>query len=94
MKASDISTSISNFFKIFINNFLFNFSNLSLMKVSIVILNLFFNSSYYLYPQEMTSNIFLLILLISTVSQLGDIIISYFKRSHKCYQQTINDLSL
>ena len=51
--------------------------------LSIISLNLFFNSSYSLYPQEMTSNIFLLILLISTVSQLGDIIISYFKRLSK-----------
>ena len=51
--------------------------------LSIIFLNLFFNSSYYLYPQEMTSNIFLLILLISTVSQLGDISISYFKRLSK-----------
>jgi len=51
--------------------------------LSILFLNLFFNSSYYLYPKEMTSNIFLLILLISTVSQLGDIIISYFKRLSK-----------
>ena len=51
--------------------------------LSIISLNLFFNSSYYLYPQEMTSNIFLLILLISTVSQLGDISISYFKRLSK-----------
>ena len=40
-------------------------------------------SSYYLYPKEMTSNIFIFILLISTVSQLGDIIISYFKRLSK-----------
>tara|TARA_B100000900_G_scaffold359246_1_gene330620 strand:- start:197 stop:841 length:645 start_codon:yes stop_codon:yes gene_type:complete len=51
--------------------------------LSIIFLNFFFNSSYYLYPKEMTSNIFLLILLISTVSQLGDIIISYFKRLSK-----------
>ena len=51
--------------------------------LSIIFLNLFFNSSYYLYPQKMTSNIFLLILLISTISQLGDIIISYFKRLSK-----------
>ena len=51
--------------------------------LSIISLNLFFNSSYYLYPQEMTLNIFLLILLISTVSQLGDISISYFKRLSK-----------
>ena len=51
--------------------------------LSIIFLNLFFNSSYYLYPKEMTSNIFIFILLISTVSQLGDIIISYFKRLSK-----------
>ena len=51
--------------------------------LSIIILNLFLNSSYYLYPQEMTSDIFIFILLISTVSQLGDIIISYFKRLSK-----------
>ena len=51
--------------------------------LSIISLYLFFNSSYYLYPQEMTLNIFLLILLISTVSQLGDISISYFKRLSK-----------
>ena len=51
--------------------------------LSIVFLNLFFNSFYYLYPKEMTSNIFIFILLISTVSQLGDIIISYFKRLSK-----------
>ena len=51
--------------------------------LSIIFLNLFFNSPYYLYPKEMTSNIFIFILLISTVSQLGDIIISYFKRLSK-----------
>ena len=51
--------------------------------LSIIFLNLFFISSYYLYPKEMTSNIFIFILLISTVSQLGDIIISYFKRLSK-----------
>ena len=51
--------------------------------LSIIFLNLFFSSSYYLYPQEMTSYIFIFILLISTVSQLGDIAISYFKRLSK-----------
>ena len=51
--------------------------------LSIIFLNLFFNSPYYLNPREMTSDIFILILLISTVSQLGDIIISYFKRLSK-----------
>ncbi len=46
-------------------------------------MNLFIGSSYYFSPQEMNSNYFILILLISTVSQLGDIIISYFKRLSK-----------
>ena len=32
---------------------------------------------------ELTINIFIFVLLISTVSQLGDIIISYFKRLSK-----------
>ena len=48
--------------------------------LSIIFLILFFNSSYYLYSKEMTYNIFVFILLTSTVSQLGDITISYFKR--------------
>ena len=51
--------------------------------LSIIFLNLFIGSSYYFSPQEMNSNYFILILLISTVSQLGDIIISYFKRLSK-----------
>ena len=51
--------------------------------LSIIFLNLFFNSSYYLYSKEMTYNIFVFILLTSTVSQLGDITISYFKRLSK-----------
>ena len=32
---------------------------------------------------ELTNNIFVFVLLISTVSQLGDIIVSYFKRLSK-----------
>ena len=51
--------------------------------LSIIFLNLFFNSPYYLYPKEITSYIFVFILLTSTVSQLGDITISYFKRLSK-----------
>ena len=51
--------------------------------LSIIFLNLFIGSSFYFSPQEMNSNYFILILLISTVSQLGDIIISYFKRLSK-----------
>ena len=50
--------------------------------LSIIFLNLFFNF-YYIYPREITSHIFIFILLISTVSQLGDIAISYFKRLSK-----------
>ncbi len=52
--------------------------------LSIIILNLVFKSNYFLTkPMEIKSEIFILILLISTVSQLGDIIISYFKRLSK-----------
>ncbi len=51
--------------------------------LSIIFLNLFFNSPYYLYPQEMNFDIFIFILLISTISQLGDFFISYFKRLSK-----------
>ena len=49
--------------------------------LSIIFLNLVFGSSYLLIkPQDITSDIFIFILLISTVSQVGDIIVSYFKR--------------
>ena len=52
--------------------------------LSIIILNLVFKSNYFLTKSiEIKSEIFILILLISTVSQLGDIIISYFKRLSK-----------
>jgi len=51
--------------------------------LSIIFLNLFFNYSYYLDPIKMTSDVFIFILLISTISQLGDITISYFKRLSK-----------
>ena len=49
--------------------------------LSIIILNVFYNSSYFFLEQvAMTTDILIFILLVSTVSQLGDIIISYFKR--------------
>ncbi len=51
--------------------------------LSIIFLNLFFYSPYYFNPKEMTSYIFGFILLISTVSQIGDITVSYFKRISK-----------
>jgi len=51
---------------------------------SIFFLNLALNSNYFFTkPIEITSDIFIFILLVSTVSQLGDIIISLFKRLSK-----------
>ena len=51
--------------------------------LAVIFLNLFFKSDYYFYPKEMTIYILVFILLTSTVSQLGDITISYFKRLSK-----------
>ena len=52
--------------------------------LSIILLNLVLNSNYFLTkPLVITSDIFIFILLISTVSQFGDIIISLFKRLSK-----------
>ena len=52
--------------------------------LSIIFLNVFHNSPYvFTKPTELTSDIFIFILLVSTVSQLGDILISYFKRLSK-----------
>ena len=51
--------------------------------MSIIFIYLFMNSSYFLTTHEITYNDFILILLISTVSQFGDITISFFKRSSK-----------
>ena len=49
--------------------------------LSVIFLSIFYNSTYiFLKPVELISDIFIFILLVSTVSQLGDIIISYFKR--------------
>ena len=50
---------------------------------SIIILSLWFSSNLFLKPQELNSDVFIVILIISTVSQIGDIIISYFKRLSK-----------
>jgi len=50
---------------------------------SIIILNLWFSSNFFIKPQELNSDVFVSILIISTVSQVGDIIISYFKRLSK-----------
>jgi len=51
---------------------------------SIVILNILYSSTYFFSkPVEITFDIFVFILLVSTISQIGDIIISYFKRLSK-----------
>jgi len=52
--------------------------------LSIIILNILYSSTYFFSkPVEITFNIFVFILLVSTISQIGDIIISYFKRLSK-----------
>ena len=52
--------------------------------LSIIILNLLLSSNHFLTkPIQISSDIFIFILFISTVSQLGDITISYFKRLSK-----------
>ena len=58
---------------------------------SIILTALFFNYSDYIseitnikvIPKELSLNNFILIIFISTVSQLGDIFVSYFKRKSK-----------
>ena len=52
--------------------------------LSIIFLSMFFKSTFSpLQENELTFGIYIFILLVSTVSQLGDIIISYFKRLSK-----------
>ena len=51
--------------------------------LSIVSVNFFLLNSYFSGGIEFTRQIFILIILISTISQLGDIVISYFKRLSK-----------
>ena len=51
--------------------------------LSIGVLFFIFSLGLFIKPQELNSNIFILILLISAISQVGDIIISYFKRRSK-----------
>ena len=50
---------------------------------SILSINLFLNSNYIGSSIEFTKNIFFFVFLVSTASQLGDILISYFKRLSK-----------
>ena len=55
--------------------------------LAVLIIIIYFNYNYILYPENVEPNfnhqIFIEILLLSTVSQIGDIIISYFKRLSK-----------
>ena len=52
--------------------------------LSIIILSMYLKSTFSPFKQsEFTFKIFIFILVISSISQLGDIIISYFKRSSK-----------
>ena len=52
--------------------------------LSIIILSMYLKSTFSPFKQsELTFKIFIFILVISSISQLGDIIISYFKRSSK-----------
>lgn len=52
--------------------------------LSIIILNIFYTVPYFFSkPIQIGSNFLLFILLVSTISQIGDIIISYFKRVAK-----------
>ena len=48
--------------------------------LSIISFNIFFNLSYLHNIAKLTAGIFIFVILISTVSQLGDLLISYFKR--------------
>ena len=52
--------------------------------LSIICLSTFLNSPYvFIKPTGITTDVFIFILLVSTISQIGDIIISYFKRLSK-----------
>ena len=51
--------------------------------LSLIFTNLFLEFSSNLQTSEFTKEMFLFILLVSLVSQIGDIIISYFKRKSK-----------
>jgi phosphatidate cytidylyltransferase len=47
---------------------------------SLICINFFINNQFSNYSTNNTAKFFLFVLLVSTVSQVGDIIISYFKR--------------
>ena len=48
--------------------------------LSIISINFFFNSNFFNTPIEFSKDIFIFVILISSTSQLGDILISYYKR--------------
>ena len=51
--------------------------------LSIISINIYLQNPHFIGGVEVTRQIFVFIILISTVSQLGDIVISYFKRLSK-----------
>ena len=51
--------------------------------LSIILVNFFLENSLYIKSTKMTLDMFVYVIFISSVSQLGDIIISYFKRLSK-----------
>ena len=51
--------------------------------LSIIFINFFLNNPFNSSSIELTSDIFILVILVSTISQIGDITISYFKRLSK-----------
>ena len=51
--------------------------------LSIILVNFFLENSLYIKSTKMTLDMFVFVIFISSVSQLGDIIISYFKRLSK-----------
>ena len=51
--------------------------------LSIISINIFLQNPYFIGGVELSRQIFIFVLLISTISQIGDIFISYFKRLSK-----------
>ena len=51
--------------------------------LSIISFNIFFNFSYLHNINKLDTEIFIFVILISTVSQFGDLVVSYFKRKSK-----------
>ena len=51
--------------------------------LTVIFVNFFLNNSHVYDKLELDKNLLIVILLISTISQLGDILISYFKRLSK-----------